>query len=470
MRPSYLAILLLVVGCSDANVRTTEEAPLPLPIIVVEPTEIETAGFCAESAHELVISSVGQTELEIQELRMEGEGWSVGTFELPALIPTGETSVIPLVATGGEARLTVVSTDPNRHETTVILESTRNLPPTVTLLRPEEGDVIFTEELLCMGLVQDTEDDDSSLTVQWSASPSSWTNSDPPDTDGMVEALWTGITTPEDEHAVYEVSLSATDSCGETTSVTHGLCRGTENVFQSVDPSSWEFVGSAAWDLENNWLQLTEQDISEQVGSAFETGVMVPGGAVEIDFRFYIGGGSGADGFSLTALDIDRIDTDGDGAPNFLGGAGCAMGFGGNSKCTATFDGVDVGPPLPGWSIEVDTYYNPEDGVDPTAEDHVGFYFDGNLLALETWSALPEVEDSGGVDEEDWHTMSVLVGEEAGQPGRRVRVTIDEIVYIDEVLDGHFDFPAYVGFTAGTGGATNLHLIDGLTVTESTCD
>ena len=38
------------------------------------------------------------------------------------------------------------------------------------------------------------------------------------------------------------------------------------------------------------------------------------------------------------------------------------------------------------------------------------------------------------------------------------------------MLDGHFDFPAYIGFTAGTGGDTNLHPLDGLTVTESSCD
>jgi len=185
----------------------------------------------------------------------------------------------------------------------------------------------------------------------------------------------------------------------------------------------------------------------------------VTGRSVQIEFSFYIGDGSGADGFSLTALDTERMDTDGDGQPNFLGGAGCAMGFGGNSNCTEALSNCpDCGPALPGWSLEVDTYHNPEDGIDPTPEDHLGFYFDGDLLNMAEWAVLPEMEDTG------WHQMVVDV------ESPHLTVSIDDIIYIDTDLVGHFDFPAYVGFTAGTGGLSNAHLIDALTVTESTCD
>lgn len=51
-----------------------------------------------------------------------------------------------------------------------------------------------------------------------------------------------------------------------------------------------------------------------------------------------------------------------------------------------------------------------------------------------------------------------------------VTVTIDGIVYIDDNLSGLFNFPAYVGFTAGTGQLTNKHLIDSLQVTETVCE
>lgn len=50
-----------------------------------------------------------------------------------------------------------------------------------------------------------------------------------------------------------------------------------------------------------------------------------------------------------------------------------------------------------------------------------------------------------------------------------VYVEIDQIPYIDVDIPGFFNFDAYIGFTAGTGGQTNQHLIDSLIVTEQVC-
>jgi hypothetical protein len=166
---------------------------------------------------------------------------------------------------------------------------------------------------------------------------------------------------------------------------------------------------------------------------------------VEIAFNFFIGGGSGADGISLTALDIDRYEG------IFLGGDGCGIGFGGGLPCTP-------GPALPGWSIEIDTHFNSEpDGLDPTAGDHIAFYFDGNLASIAAWAEVPEIEDTG------WHTLRVTVA------APRVTIELDGSPVIDQDLDGHFDFMAWLGFTAGTGGMTNYHRIDSLEVTELAC-
>ena len=115
-----------------------------------------------------------------------------------------------------------------------------------------------------------------------------------------------------------------------------------------------------------------------------------------------------------------------------------------------------AGPALPGWSIEVDTYYN--EGYDPTDADHVAFTFDGDADGPAAWAALPEIEDTG------WHSMSVSVSDP------HVTVLIDGVTYIDQDLSGYFGFPAYVGFTAGTGGDTNRHLIQDLTVTNRACE
>ena len=111
---------------------------------------------------------------------------------------------------------------------------------------------------------------------------------------------------------------------------------------------------------------------------------------------------------------------------------------------------------MPGWSIEIDTYHN--DDVDPTDGDHLTFTFDGDLDAPVAWAELPEMEDTG------WHTMEVNV------VAPRVTIAVDGVVYTDADLSGHFAFPAYVGFTAGTGGANNEHLVDALEVVSTICE
>ena len=122
----------------------------------------------------------------------------------------------------------------------------------------------------------------------------------------------------------------------------------------------------------------------------------------------------------------------------------------GDASCTD-------GPPLPGWSVEVDTFDNGAE-VEPTANDHLAFTFDGDVDDYVAWAELPEMEDTG------WHEMTVVVA------APRVTIAIDGVPYIDESLSGDFNFDAFIGFTAGTGGQTNAHLIDSLTVTESVCE
>jgi hypothetical protein len=53
----------------------------------------------------------------------------------------------------------------------------------------------------------------------------------------------------------------------------------------------------------------------------------VSGDNVQIEFLFFIGGGTGADGLSLTALDTTRMSS-------WLGGTGCGIGYGGGAACT----------------------------------------------------------------------------------------------------------------------------------------
>ena len=172
----------------------------------------------------------------------------------------------------------------------------------------------------------------------------------------------------------------------------------------------------------------------DQAGTAFQTTAAVSSDDIVIEFDFYVSGGTGADGISLTALDVDRMTT-------FVGRTGGGIGYDG----------------LPGWSIEVDTWYN-GDTHDPTTEDHVSFHLDGDISTPLAWAVLPDMED------EEWHRASIEV------VGSYVRVWIDGVLYIDTTIPGLEPFDAYVGFTAATGGATNWHQIDSLEVEGFICD
>jgi len=465
--------LLLGLACSDQNFRSSNQPPVELPLIQVTPPSVSTLGFCGQDELTIVVSNIGRGNLELGHFELIGDGWVVGEVDLPATVAVGESLTIPLTTTGGEATLKIISNDPSNDEIYVPLVGVANLGPTVNILAPYDGAVVDEGLNTLESRVADGEDADNTLAMIWSAEPGGVIWEGVPDSEATSAGAANSVASWQagPEEGSQELTLTATDSCGVATSETIGICRGHITTFQSVDSSTWEFMGSASWVVDEvegsptfgeEWLELTNALDNAQVGAAFETAQVVPGGDVEIEFAFFIGNsppGTGADGFSLTALDTTRMDTDNDGQPNYLGGAGCAMGFGGNSNCTTALSDCTIcGSALPGWSLEVDTYWNPEEGIDPTGEDHLGFYFDGDLQNMAEWAVLPEMEDTG------WHIMNVTVN------APRVTVAIDDVTYMDADLIGFFDFPAYVGFTAGTGGETNAHLIKALTVTESTCD
>ena len=65
----------------------------------------------------------------------------------------------------------------------------------------------------------------------------------------------------------------------------------------------------------------------------------------------------------MVALDTQRMN-------GFLGSAGGCLGYGNGAGCEPIQDA------LPGWVIEIDTFYNEQ--WDPTETDHIAFMFDGN--------------------------------------------------------------------------------------------
>jgi len=272
----------------------------------------------------------------------------------------------------------------------------------------------------------------------------SWTTVDGPvdsalaNTNGYAQASW------ETPRPIGEqvLNLTVIDECGNVSTQDVPVCQqgGFDNTDITFD--SWHFEGSAGVE-DDGAIELTGLAMW-QVGSAFMTEMPVRGDNISIVFEFVTQGGNGADGLAMVMLDIDRMET-------FLGGAGCGLGYGGDTTC----DGLPVDPALPGWAIELDTWANVD--IDPTTADHTAFTFDGKVATPEAWSDVPELEETG------WHRVEVDI------VAPRVTVKIDGVAYVDEDIDGYYDFPAYIGFTGATGGETNNHRVNLISVTQNIC-
>lgn len=431
-------MLLFLLACSDyaLNQKAPTDGALG-PDIEVNPLDIQLDAVCGTENTSVTLSNVGDSILNVTGLDVDGDGWSREALQLPLSLDPGASQEVRLNTTGGSGILRVSSDDVEEPVVEVALMASPDLPPTVSIDRPAEG-VIVSEgaTVQVSGTVSDDVDAPEALSLVWSNN-AGVLDSSPAEADGGAGFSWDAASRSAGDQSL---NFTATDSCGQSTSATVNFCQDASYTYDALSLASWHYEGVAQWDSTNGYLQLTSAD-PNLVGTAFETSTTVSGDNVNIDFTFYIGGGTGADGISLTALDTSRMTT-------FLGGNGCGIGYGGDASCTA-------GPALPGWSLEVDTYYN--EGQDPTAEDHIAFTFDGDVDNVAAWAALPEMEDNG------WHHMEVNV------QAPHLRVIIDNVTYLDQDLSGNFSFPAYVGFTAGTGGLTNYHLIDELTVTDHLC-
>ncbi|MDP2315793.1 MAG: hypothetical protein Q8P41_23045 [Pseudomonadota bacterium] len=439
MRTSLLLLLAFAAGCTEYGIEEKKEEPTfeedtpTFPDVAVSPTAIDLGLLCPGVVGETTVevSNVGDSALNVQAVEVVGDGWALGEVTVPATLQPGEVLVIPVTGGPGDAMLTVHTDDPETPDIDVPMWAVLDAAPTATITAPVDGEVLAGDVAATFtGLVADDRDPADTLAVAWSSDIDGVLSTAPASATGETSFAWDPTVRTAGSH---RVTLTATDTCGQAVSQTVTICQDQGYSADNLDLSTWHFEGNARWDGANGWVELT-QPSANQSGTAFQTATTVGADNVSIDFRFYVSGGDGADGISVTALDSSRMT-------GFVGSSGGGLGYAG----------------LPGWSIEVDTWYNAEYG-DPTQEDHVSIHFDGEPFGPAAWAALPEMEDGA------WHDMSVIV------LARHVTVSIDGVTYIDEDLPGFTAFPAYVGFTAATGSVTNYHLIDALTVTQYVCE
>ena len=427
-----------VLACSDYNIHQKMEDESPVepageeieqgePIMIVDPPALSISGVCPgdESTHMVSVLNTGDGDLVISNIDISASGWTIAEQDFPIIIPSNEVFSFEVLSAVGNGIMTIYSNDPNQPSLWVELSAVQDTPPIIQIQNPLEGAIIPVEGMEFTAEILDIEDDVSMLAVDWYSDVDGLIGTTPVSSTGT--ATLTGVLPSS---GIQELTAQVIDSCANDAFDAISVCQQEGYETDSLDISTWNFEGSAVWDSNLNVVELTGPNVN-QAGTAFSTVTTVNAQQVEIEFLFFVSGGSGADGFSLTALDANRMT-------GFVGSTGGGIGYAG----------------MPGWSIEVDTYQN---SSDPTASDHVAFTFDGNVNAPVLWSPLPEMEDG------QWHSMRVEVNDP------HVLVEIDGTVYIDDTVSGNLAFPAYVGFTAATGSLTNFHLIDSLTVTEQVC-
>lgn len=402
--------------------------------LVLSSVEVDLGPICGTDSTEFTLTNDGNIDLTVSDISIDNDGdaaWSSADLTgFPWTLEPGETRALTLSATPGSAELVIESDAEDATTVTVPLSASQDQAPQLDATDLPDGEIIAVGEARTFEIgVSDPETTSTDLAVQWSSDVDGTFATGTGTIDDLASHAWDGVGTTSGTHSI---TATVTDTCGQTDSATFTICQDEGYSADQLDLSTWNFEGAAHWDAGNGWVELTSAARS-QVGSAYQTASTVSSGEIDISTQFYVSGGNGADGMTVTALDADRMTS-------FLGSSGGGIGYAG----------------LPGWTVEVDTYYNR--GTDPTSRDHVSVHIDGDVRSPETWAQLPEMEDG------QWHELRVQA------TGTWFTVTVDGTIYIDEEIADLETFDSYVGFSAATGGKTNEHLTDSLVVTGSTCE
>lgn len=425
-----IGLLVGLAACSDyglASKRPQNPDGPGVPAIAADPSSLDLGWVCGTGDAPLALQNVGAAPLTLTAITAPA-GWSAHHDPLPVTLAPAESWPIQLVG-AGPGDLVVESDDPATPALSVPLAATPDAPPVLRLRSPPDGTILGGGAVTVFEAeVSDDLDLPEDLDLRWTSDEDGELDADAPDATGRAELVWDGSLRTSGPQTV---RATLTDSCGNAVSAALSFCQEEGYDADNLDLDTWNFEGSARYDAAAGWVELTSAT-EWQAGTAFQTAAEVPGDAVAIAFSFFVGDRAGADGISLTALDVDRMTS-------FVGGAGGGIGYAG----------------LPGWSLEVDTFFN---RYDPTEADHLSLHIDGDALDPVAVAELPEMEDGA------WHEMEVVAH------GQDMTVTVDGAVALDLSSPRLTPFPAYVGFTGATGASYNAHRIDGLRVEGAICE
>ncbi len=188
----------------------------------------------------------------------------------------------------------------------------------------------------------------------------------------------------------------------------------------------WTLNGSAQ--MSGTSLVLTTAT-NNQAGSAIYS-VPEPSNGMKVTFTAKIGGGTGADGMTLSLLNAATA------GPTALGGDGGKLGYGG----------------LPGVAVTLDTYKNPG-------------YPSANFIGIATGTGASGLAFAAtATNVPSLRTGSHTIG--VGVSGQTVTVSVDGHQVLAHTLPANtIPSSVLVGFTGGTGGRDDQHAVTTASIT-----
>ncbi len=235
--------------------------------------------------------------------------------------------------------------------------------------------------------------------------------------------------------------------------------------FSGSKPGDWELRSSAAWNTTvsgDQTLRLTSAGTA-QSGLGFYNDSFSSTLGIVAQFRYYDGGGNGADGLSFFLVDGDQVDETNIAA----GAAGGALGYA--QETTGGTPGIPhayLGVGFDEWG----NYISVEDSGFPTTPDTVVLRGAGNGLIGYPYLTHTNVSSAFGQSiDGGWRTARVTVTPGSGNATIRVEMSWDEGATWNTVINDYVYNVApptnlKLGFAASTGGSTNIHAIGNLEV------
>ncbi|MFN3821440.1 MAG: lectin-like domain-containing protein, partial [bacterium] len=196
-----------------------------------------------------------------------------------------------------------------------------------------------------------------------------------------------------------------------------------EDDFSQFDRNRYFVQGNRTyWDQNGRYFVLTPPENS-LAGRIYHR-ERVFTGVFEAEFDIRIGGGTGADGMTIAWVTNYNYQAASGGAHDF---------------------NVENG-----YAVEFDCYNNA--GIDPNGQ-HIAILRNNWQNHLASWQA-----NEGVIENNQWHHIRVT--NELGY----VQVWFDNQRVLEHRIRDYQAFEGYFGFTAGTGGATNWHIVDNIRI------